>query len=142
VLVARFGSVKTDNDQSDVRLLAALDAKAVDFLVTEDIGLHRRANHAGLGNAVLTIDEALAWLKHTFQQQTVDLPYVVERKALHGPLPAAVDHVFEFDRATSMEARSENSAFPFGLNIIAGCSPRLLSGSICRFFPRRHSSRG
>src|ERR1700730_8170603 len=36
-LVARFGAVSNENDLSDVRLLAALDAKAVDFLVTQDI---------------------------------------------------------------------------------------------------------
>lgn len=31
-LAARFGTVSNDNDASDVRLLAALDAKAIDFL--------------------------------------------------------------------------------------------------------------
>jgi hypothetical protein len=89
-LVARFGTINSDNDQSDARLLTALDAKAVDFLVTEDIGLYRRANRAGLGNAVLTIDEALAWLKHTFQQQSVELPYIVERKAYEIPVESPI----------------------------------------------------
>jgi hypothetical protein len=31
-LVARFGAINSENDRSDVRLLVALDAKAVDFL--------------------------------------------------------------------------------------------------------------
>ena len=47
-LVARFGTIKSENDRSDVRLLTALDAKAIDFLVSQDIGLHRRAERAGL----------------------------------------------------------------------------------------------
>jgi GNAT superfamily N-acetyltransferase len=81
VLMARFGAIKNDNDRSDARLLVALDAKATDFLVTQDMGLHKRAERAGLGASVFTIDEALQWLKQTFAIQTVSLPYVVERKA-------------------------------------------------------------
>ncbi len=65
-LVARFGAINIENDRSDVRLLVALDAKAVDFLVTQDIGLHRRAERAGLGASVLTVEEALEWLKQSF----------------------------------------------------------------------------
>jgi ribosomal protein S18 acetylase RimI-like enzyme len=61
--------------------LAALDAKTVDFLVTQDNGLHRRADKAGLGGNVLTVEEALQWLKQTFAPVSVSLPYVVERKA-------------------------------------------------------------
>jgi ribosomal protein S18 acetylase RimI-like enzyme len=80
-LEARFGPAKSDNDRSDVRLLAAVDAKAVDFLITQDNGLHRRAEKAGLGPSVLTVEEALQWLKQTFTPVSVSLPYVVERKA-------------------------------------------------------------
>jgi len=77
----RFGPTKKVNDTSDVRLLVALDAKAIDFLVTEDVGLHRRADFADLGGQVLTVEEALEWLRHSFQEQPVNLPYVTERKA-------------------------------------------------------------
>ncbi len=80
-LVARFGAINTENDRSDVRLLLALHTKAVDFLVTQDIGLHRRADRVGLAVSVLTVEEALQWLKQTFTAKSVSLPYVVERKA-------------------------------------------------------------
>ena len=80
-LVQRFGMLRNPNDWSDVRLLTALDAKAVDFLITQDGGLHRRAERAGLGTSVLTIEEGLEWLRQTFQEKSVSLPYVVERKA-------------------------------------------------------------
>jgi hypothetical protein len=80
-LLARFGTISSENDRSDVRLLVALDAKAIDFLVTQDNGLHRRAERAGLGASVLTVEEALQWLKQTFTAKSVSLPYVVERKA-------------------------------------------------------------
>ena len=81
ILTGRFGSIAGDNDRSDVRLLVAIDAKAVDFLVTQDTGLHRRAGRAGLGTSVLTVEEALQWLKQTFIAKSVTLPYVVDRKA-------------------------------------------------------------
>ncbi|HEY0851427.1 MAG TPA: hypothetical protein VGD96_16035 [Bradyrhizobium sp.] len=80
-LVARFGAINNDNDRSDARLLAALDARAVDYLVSEDANLHKRASRVGLGERVLTIDDALQWLKLTFVAKSVELPNVIERKA-------------------------------------------------------------
>jgi hypothetical protein len=80
-LVARFGAINNDNDRSDARLLAALDAQAVDYLVSEDGNLHKRASRVGLGELVLTVDDALQWLKLTFVAKSVELPNVIERKA-------------------------------------------------------------
>ncbi len=80
-LVARYGPIKNENDRSDVRLLAALDAKAIDFLLTQDNGIHRRAAQIGLDTSVLTIEEALDWLRRTFKEKSVALPYVTEQKA-------------------------------------------------------------
>src|SRR5262249_1145709 len=65
-LIARFGSINNENDRSDVRLLAMLEVKAVDFLVTQDTRLRRRAERGGLGANILTVEEALQWLKQTF----------------------------------------------------------------------------
>jgi hypothetical protein len=65
-LIARFGTISGENDRSDVGLLIALDAKAIDFLVSQDTGLRRRAGRAGLGASVLTVEEALQWIKQTF----------------------------------------------------------------------------
>ena len=79
-LVARFGAINSENDRS-ARLLAALDAKAIDFVITRDIGLHKRAERARLGASVLTVEEALQWLKQTFVAKAVVLPHVVQRKA-------------------------------------------------------------
>jgi GNAT superfamily N-acetyltransferase len=80
-LVTRFGAINSENDRSDARLLATLDAKAVDFLITRDVGLIKRAERAGLGANVLTVEEALQWLKQTFIAKAVVLPHVVQRKA-------------------------------------------------------------
>jgi len=78
---AELGPINNDNDRCDVRLLAAIQAKATDFLVTQDVGLHRRAARADLGARVLTVEDAVQWLRQTFRAQKVDLPYVIERIA-------------------------------------------------------------
>jgi hypothetical protein len=41
VLESKFGPIRNEHDRSDVRLLAAIDSKAVDFLVTADIRSRR-----------------------------------------------------------------------------------------------------
>lgn len=46
------------NDARDLRLLAELEAGAVTHLVTNDLRLLRRASRAGLGDAVLTLQDA------------------------------------------------------------------------------------
>ena len=80
-LVSRYGRISNDNDRCDVRLLEALESKAVDFLITQDNGIHRRALRAGLDSIVLTVEEALDWLRETFQEKLVALPFIAEQKA-------------------------------------------------------------
>jgi hypothetical protein len=80
-LIAKFGAINNENDWSDVRFLAALEAKAIDFVVSQDIGLHRRADRGGLGGNVFTVEEALQWVTRLFGVKAVNLPYIVERKA-------------------------------------------------------------
>jgi ribosomal protein S18 acetylase RimI-like enzyme len=91
-LVKRFGAISSANDLSDVRLLLALEAKAVDFLITQDDGLRRRAARVGIGARVLTIEEALAWVRQTYHTQSVALPDVLELKAYQIDL---TDGIFE-----------------------------------------------
>lgn len=76
-----FGTIKDDNDLSDALLLTALQANAVDFLVTQDAGLHKRAELAGFGKSVFTLEEALNWLQQTFEPKSVQLPHITERYA-------------------------------------------------------------
>ena len=63
-LTQRAGaSEEGSNNHRDLRLLASLDGHAVTYLVTEDGPLRRRARRAGLGDAVLSVDEAIALLE-------------------------------------------------------------------------------
>lgn len=80
-LTKRFGPATKPNDESDIQMLAILDTKVVDFLVTEDVGLHKRAERAGCDGSVLTVEEALEWLRRSFVPESINLPLVVPKKA-------------------------------------------------------------
>ena len=76
-----FGPNNTDNDYRDMKLLAYLLDNVVDFLVSEDDALKRRAERAGFDNQVLDIQEMLHWIRLTYEPKSVHLPYIVEKKA-------------------------------------------------------------
>ncbi|MES1190005.1 MAG: GNAT family N-acetyltransferase [Steroidobacter sp.] len=80
-LEARFGLIRGDNDRSDVLMLDTLNLRVVDFLITEDIRLHKRAMRCGLADRVFRVVDALAWIRRTFEPQDVRLPYVLPKKA-------------------------------------------------------------
>ncbi len=54
---------KDSNDSVDHLLLAAVRANAVNILVTEDRGIHRKAQRVGLKHQVATISDALALVR-------------------------------------------------------------------------------
>lgn len=62
-LERRFGFIRHANDQADVELLHALSIDAVDVLITQDGGVHKRVRGSPLEDRVLTIADAVAWLK-------------------------------------------------------------------------------
>lgn len=80
-LEAEFGPVAHANDEVDVALLHALSIGAVDFLITQDQGVRARVKLSALSRRVLTVGEALAWLRQTFDPTEIRLPLVEERKA-------------------------------------------------------------
>lgn len=80
-LIKRFGPLPKPNDLIDASLLDAIAANIVDLLVSEDDGLHRRARRAGFAERVLTVSEALAWIKQAYEPEHVELPSVEALKA-------------------------------------------------------------
>ncbi len=75
-----FGALNKPNDIVDATLLDALRIGAVDFLVTGDRGLHRRAeNHAPeLADRVLFVPQATDLLKTTYGTKNTAVKYVDE----------------------------------------------------------------
>ena len=82
-LVARFGPMPKPNDNVDVALLHALDIGAVDFVVTQDQGIHTRAKRSTptIEDRVLFITDAVAWLRATFEPTKFELPFIEELPA-------------------------------------------------------------
>lgn len=76
-LAARAGrSQPGTNDERDLRILAALHAGAATHLVTNDARLQRRAARAGLGDTVLTLNDAVAMLAGFAPQELRPPPHV------------------------------------------------------------------
>lgn len=73
ILEERFGEAKNHNDTRDIELLAITARGIVNFLVSEDIGLHRRAQRAGIDNLVLNVRGALELLDQLFSPKAVEL---------------------------------------------------------------------
>lgn len=53
-----FGYSNTDNDACDNEILYALYCNCADFLISEDIGIHRKAKRFGISDRVLYIQQA------------------------------------------------------------------------------------
>ena len=82
-LESKFGPLKKPNDVVDATLLHALDIGAVDFLVTEDQLLHRRASQYApeLSDRVLYVTGAVELLRTTFEPKQPTIRYVEEVSA-------------------------------------------------------------
>lgn len=79
-LEATYGALRKPNDIVDATLLHALDIGVVDFLVTQDQGLHDRALRASptLASRVLHVADAVSLLRSTYATINVNLPAVQE----------------------------------------------------------------
>tara|TARA_R110002049_G_C9163614_1_gene561189 strand:+ start:1152 stop:2699 length:1548 start_codon:yes stop_codon:yes gene_type:complete len=82
-LEANFGILKKANDVVDATLLHTLEKGAADFLVTQDKGLHQRAQNRSpdLARRVLFINDATELLIQTYEPKEVPIRHVGEVKA-------------------------------------------------------------
>lgn len=82
-LEAEFGALKRPNDVVDATLLHALKSDVVDFLVTQDRGLHERAfkHSAELGRRILFVGDAVDLLIQTYEPKQVPIRHVAEVEA-------------------------------------------------------------
>lgn len=78
VLASSYGAIRKPNDLCDCQLLAIANAEVVDFLISEDRDLRKRAVRAGVDDRVLNVEEALEWIAQTFEPNRVELPYIQE----------------------------------------------------------------
>ncbi len=75
-LEKEYGRIKGENDYVDVVLLHTLKQRIVDFLITEDHGIHKRAKDTELDGRVFKAKEALLWVRHKYENISVPLPSI------------------------------------------------------------------
>lgn len=68
------------NDYVDNCFLASVKGDAVDYLVTEDKGIHKKAKRAGLQSRVLLLRDAIALLQDFFDETPPPPPSVESKK--------------------------------------------------------------
>lgn len=94
---AAVGWADGDNDHVDLLHLAALEAHAASFLITEDRKLHRHAAVFGLSDRVVTVAQGVSLIR-TLHDPPVQPPPTVERHLAHELDPS--DPIFSSLRAT------------------------------------------
>lgn len=89
-----YGALPKPNDVVDATLLHALDTGAIDFLISEDRGLHARTRRYAphLSRRVLFTADASALLIETYEPIEVPIRYVDEVGANEIPL---TDNIFD-----------------------------------------------
>jgi ribosomal protein S18 acetylase RimI-like enzyme len=82
-LATAYGPLKKPNDVVDATLLHALESGASDFLVTQDKGLHERAQKRSpdLARRVLFVGDATELLIQTYEPKKVPIRHVAEVEA-------------------------------------------------------------
>lgn len=80
-LESTYGRISKPNDYVDVVLLHTLhEVGAIDFLVTQDRGIHKRAAQLGIANRVFSVEDALVWLRDKYERVSVPLPFIEEKQ--------------------------------------------------------------
>jgi ribosomal protein S18 acetylase RimI-like enzyme len=80
-LESEFGAIKKINDWVDIALVYALKLELVDFLVTNDQGIHNRVRYSKLSDRVLLVPDAVSWLRRAFDPTPVVLPSIEDVRA-------------------------------------------------------------
>lgn len=113
-------SETSPNDIADNEILYALQCDAVHALVTEDLGIHKKARELGLSDNVYTIQTAEDWLGRLYVRTYIQLPNI-EDVYLYNLSPLLETQFFdslrngypEFDEWFRRKARDNNKAWVF-----------------------------
>jgi len=115
-LLAALGDAEPPDPQSndgvDLEFLATLEAGAVDYLVTDDVRLRRRAVRAGFGEFAMTLAEAVALLRNLSPREVPPPPAVDDVRAYQldtaDPIFASLREDYPGFDAWLAKARSEH----------------------------------
>ena len=77
------GGSSKPNEYVDNALLYSVYKDAVDFLITEDGGMHKKAARLGIKDRVLSLEDALEVFKKNFHNERVGHPPAVKKELVH-----------------------------------------------------------
>lgn len=81
-----LNTVKADregNERVDIHILYAVYKNAVDFLVTEDKGIHKKARNLGIDARVLFVEDAVAILRQYVHKDWVIIPPALKQQPVY-----------------------------------------------------------
>lgn len=74
--------IKSDNDEVDCELLYSVKQNCVDYFITNDLVLIKKANKLGLSTQVLSVDDALELFKNDDKKDYIDTPIFINEEYL------------------------------------------------------------
>jgi len=81
--ITKIGEREATKNQIDNDILYSIYRNAVDFLISEDKGIHRKAEKLGIQNRVLTIDQAIQLIGKTSERKKLLSPPALRRTPTH-----------------------------------------------------------
>ncbi|MFX1365914.1 MAG: GNAT family N-acetyltransferase [Promethearchaeota archaeon] len=76
------GEIKKPNDIIDNCLLYAVYRNAVNFLITEDIGIHKKAKNLDISDRILSILDAINLFEKEIPKEKIKLPYALKATSM------------------------------------------------------------
>ncbi len=81
--IEEVGQPDNHNEKVDNHILYSLYKDAVDFLITEDTGIHNKAREVEISHRVFDISEAKEYFSSQFEDKEATPPPVLDRKPMH-----------------------------------------------------------
>jgi len=81
--IKKVGEPTDETEIVDNQILYSVYKDAVAFLITEDNGIHKKANKIGLSQRVLNISEAKNYFRSIFEEEEITPPPSLERVPMH-----------------------------------------------------------
>jgi len=81
--IEKVGPPEDQNDKVDDHILYSLCKDAVDFLITEDTGIHEKANKVDVSHRVFDISEAKEYFIKKFKSEEATPPPILKEVPMH-----------------------------------------------------------
>jgi hypothetical protein len=78
-----YGQIKVDRIEPDDLIIYSVYKNAVDLLITEDLGIHRKAKRLGISERIMTLTEFLVFAQGLLPYERIIAPPAIREEAVH-----------------------------------------------------------